>query len=253
MARLRGKPFTVASREDRPTTTRPNAPFITSTLQQAASTRLSFSVKKTMMMAQRLYEAGYITYMRTDSTNLSSDAVASVREYIGKQFGAQYLPEQPNYLREQSRGAGSARSDSSVERGHRADRARRHGERCGTSVRNDLASVRRVSDAAGRIHEHDGRSRKPATSKRASAAASCVSTASRACCRRSRARTRIARCRISSRAKRSPSKRSSRFSTSRSRRRDTARRASCANSRNAASAGRRRMRRSSRRFRNAAT
>jgi DNA topoisomerase I len=96
MARLRGKPFTVASREDRPTTTRPNAPFITSTLQQAASTRMSFSVKKTMMMAQRLYEAGYITYMRTDSTNLSGDAVASVREYIGKEFGAQYLPEQPN-------------------------------------------------------------------------------------------------------------------------------------------------------------
>ncbi len=96
MARLRGKPFTIASREDRPTTTRPNAPFITSTLQQAASTRMSFSVKKTMMMAQRLYEAGYITYMRTDSTNLSADAVVSVREYIGKEFGAQYLPEQPN-------------------------------------------------------------------------------------------------------------------------------------------------------------
>jgi DNA topoisomerase-1 len=96
MSRLRGKPFTVESREDRPTTTRPNAPFITSTLQQAASTRMSFSVKKTMTMAQRLYEAGYITYMRTDSTNLSSDAVASVREYIGKEFGAQYLPEQPN-------------------------------------------------------------------------------------------------------------------------------------------------------------
>ena len=96
MARLRGKPFTVASREDRPTTTRPNAPFITSTLQQAASTRLSYSVKKTMTMAQRLYEAGYITYMRTDSTNLSADAVASVREYIGKQFGEKYLPEKPN-------------------------------------------------------------------------------------------------------------------------------------------------------------
>jgi DNA topoisomerase-1 len=96
MARLRGKPFTVASREDRPTTTRPNAPFITSTLQQAASTRLSYSVKKTMTMAQRLYEAGYITYMRTDSTNLSADAVASVREFIEKQFGEKYLPEKPN-------------------------------------------------------------------------------------------------------------------------------------------------------------
>jgi DNA topoisomerase-1 len=96
MGRLRGAPFVVQSREDRPTTTRPNAPFITSTLQQAASTRLSFSVKKTMTMAQRLYEAGYITYMRTDSTNLSSDAIASAREYIEKEFGKSYLPEQPN-------------------------------------------------------------------------------------------------------------------------------------------------------------
>jgi DNA topoisomerase-1 len=96
MARLRGKAVTVQSREDRATTTRPNPPFITSTLQQAASTRLSFSVKKTMTMAQRLYEAGYITYMRTDSTNLSADAVGECRDYVQKHFGAAYLPEQPN-------------------------------------------------------------------------------------------------------------------------------------------------------------
>ncbi len=96
MRRLRGQPFTVTSRDDKPTSTRPNAPYITSTLQQAASTRLSFSVKKTMTMAQRLYEGGYITYMRTDSTNLSNDALEAVREYIEKQFGAKYLPERPN-------------------------------------------------------------------------------------------------------------------------------------------------------------
>ncbi len=86
----------VRGREDKPTTTRPNAPFITSTLQQAASTRLSFSVKKTMTLAQRLYEAGYITYMRTDSTNLSADAIAAARDYIGKTFGGDYLPSEPN-------------------------------------------------------------------------------------------------------------------------------------------------------------
>lgn len=86
----------VISRKDRPTTSKPSAPFITSTLQQAASTRLGFGVKKTMMMAQRLYEAGYITYMRTDSTNLSAEAVASCREYIGDHFGSKYLPETPN-------------------------------------------------------------------------------------------------------------------------------------------------------------
>ena len=63
--------LTVGKREDKPTRTRPPAPFITSTLQQAASTRLGFSVKKTMTLAQRLYEAGYIIYMRTDLINLS--------------------------------------------------------------------------------------------------------------------------------------------------------------------------------------
>ena len=87
--------FTVSAREDKPTQTRPNAPFITSTLQQAASTRLGFGVKKTMMMAQRLYEAGYITYMRTDSTNLSESAIASCRELIARDYGETYLPASP--------------------------------------------------------------------------------------------------------------------------------------------------------------
>ncbi len=88
--------YTVLDREDKPTSSKPGAPFITSTLQQAASTRLSFGVKKTMMMAQRLYEAGHITYMRTDSTNLSQDAVNMVRGYIGDNFGDKYLPKAPN-------------------------------------------------------------------------------------------------------------------------------------------------------------
>ncbi|MFU8816415.1 MAG: type I DNA topoisomerase, partial [Pseudomonadales bacterium] len=96
VARLEQRTFTVKNRDDRPTRSRPSAPFITSTLQQAASTWLGYTVKKTMTMAQRLYEAGYITYMRTDSTNLGAEAVASCREYIGKQFGDSYLPAQPN-------------------------------------------------------------------------------------------------------------------------------------------------------------
>jgi DNA topoisomerase-1 len=96
IAVLRQANLAITSREDKPTSSKPNAPFITSTLQQAASGRLGFSVKKTMTLAQRLYEAGYITYMRTDSTNLSKDAVESVRDYIGKEFGDRYLPESPN-------------------------------------------------------------------------------------------------------------------------------------------------------------
>lgn len=96
VAKLKASTFSVAKREDKPTSSKPSAPFITSTLQQAASNRLGFGVKKTMMMAQRLYEAGYITYMRTDSTNLSVDALDMARSYIESNFGKQYLPATPN-------------------------------------------------------------------------------------------------------------------------------------------------------------
>ncbi|WP_339339037.1 type I DNA topoisomerase [uncultured Oceanicoccus sp.] len=92
---LKQQSFIVSKREDKPTKSKPSAPFITSTLQQSASTRLGFGVKKTMMMAQRLYEAGYITYMRTDSTNLSADAVAACRDFIESNHGKKYLPEGP--------------------------------------------------------------------------------------------------------------------------------------------------------------
>ncbi|WP_439241624.1 type I DNA topoisomerase [Lonepinella sp. BR2474] len=94
---LQKSAFVVSDLETKPTTSKARPPFITSTLQQAASTRLSFSVKKTMMLAQRLYEAGYITYMRTDSTNLSADALNMVRHYIEQQFGTDYLPAKPNF------------------------------------------------------------------------------------------------------------------------------------------------------------
>ncbi len=86
----------------------PAPPFITSTLQQVASSRLGFSPKKTMLLAQQLYEGvelgeegpvGLITYMRTDSTRLSEEAVNAVREYIGRKFGAEYLPKEPRHFR----------------------------------------------------------------------------------------------------------------------------------------------------------
>ncbi|PPI88160.1 DNA topoisomerase I subunit omega [Candidatus Pantoea edessiphila] len=71
----------------------PPAPYITSTLQQAANVHLGYSVKKTMLVAQRLYEAGYITYMRTDSTNINQKALEDVRNYIKKEFGEKYIPK----------------------------------------------------------------------------------------------------------------------------------------------------------------
>ncbi|SFH76557.1 DNA topoisomerase I [Pseudomonas guineae] len=95
LATLKASSYIISKREDKPTSSKPSAPFITSTLQQAASNRLGFGVKKTMMMAQRLYEAGYITYMRTDSTNLSIDAVSMVRDFIEGEFGKKYLPANP--------------------------------------------------------------------------------------------------------------------------------------------------------------
>ena len=96
LARLRQREFAVATREDRNTATRPGAPFITSTLQQAAATRLGFGVRKTMTLAQRLYEGGHISYMRTDSTNVSAEALAAVRQHIGTAYGPRYLPQKPN-------------------------------------------------------------------------------------------------------------------------------------------------------------
>ncbi len=97
LAELNKSQYQIQNIEQKPTKSNPTAPFITSTLQQAASTRLGYGVKKTMMLAQRLYEAGYITYMRTDSTNLSQDALGMVRTYIGKNFGDKYLPTSPNF------------------------------------------------------------------------------------------------------------------------------------------------------------
>ena len=97
LAILQSEAYTVSGRTDRKTQSGPNPPLITSTLQQAASTRLGFSVKKTMTLAQRLYEAGLITYMRTDSTHLSADALSSCRKFIQSEYGDDYLPETPNF------------------------------------------------------------------------------------------------------------------------------------------------------------
>ncbi|AIN47221.1 type I DNA topoisomerase [Candidatus Palibaumannia cicadellinicola] len=88
--------YLICKQENKITSSKPGAPFITSTLQQAASTHLGYGVKRTMMLAQRLYEAGYITYIRTDSTQVSEDALNMVRSYIIDVFGSEYLPNKPN-------------------------------------------------------------------------------------------------------------------------------------------------------------
>ncbi|MBD0338807.1 MAG: type I DNA topoisomerase [Thermoleophilia bacterium] len=93
--RLRGEEFRVAAVERKPYTRRPAAPFMTSTLQQEASRKLRFTAQTTMRVAQRLYEGGYITYMRTDSTTLAESALAAARERARSLYGAGHVPEQP--------------------------------------------------------------------------------------------------------------------------------------------------------------
>ncbi|HVB27600.1 MAG TPA: type I DNA topoisomerase, partial [Mycobacteriales bacterium] len=94
-ARLADAAFAVRSVEEKPYRRSPYPPFMTSTLQQEAARKLRFSSQHTMRVAQRLYENGYITYMRTDSTTLSDSALRAAREEIRDRYGAEYLPREP--------------------------------------------------------------------------------------------------------------------------------------------------------------
>ena len=95
VADLDDAPFAVRTVERKPYKRSPYPPFRTSTLQQEASRKLRFGAQKTMQIAQRLYEAGYITYMRTDSISLSETAVAAARSQVAELYGRDYLPDQP--------------------------------------------------------------------------------------------------------------------------------------------------------------
>jgi DNA topoisomerase-1 len=94
-AGLAGRPFTVRSVEQKPYRSSPKPPFITSTMQQEAGRKLRMSSKQAMSAAQRLYENGYITYMRTDSTALSAEATAAARSQAAALYGPEYVPAQP--------------------------------------------------------------------------------------------------------------------------------------------------------------
>ena len=85
----------VASVDEKPYTRSPAAPYVTSTLQQDGNSKLRFSARRTMSIAQQLYENGFITYMRTDSTTLSTEALTGARNLISNRFGAEYLPAEP--------------------------------------------------------------------------------------------------------------------------------------------------------------
>ncbi|MGQ0824843.1 MAG: type I DNA topoisomerase [Actinomycetota bacterium] len=106
--RLRDRPYQVASVDSDPFTEKPRAPFTTSTLQQESSRKLRFSASRTMAVAQHLYERGYITYMRTDSTNLSDQAITAARTAIREEYGDEYLPGEPRVHRNKVKNAQEA-------------------------------------------------------------------------------------------------------------------------------------------------
>lgn len=92
---LEGAQYLVSAIDKKEQQRYPAPPFITSTLQQEAARKLGFSAKKTMVIAQKLYESGLITYMRTDSVRIAEEALTAVRKYLSETFGQAYLPEQP--------------------------------------------------------------------------------------------------------------------------------------------------------------
>jgi len=107
-ARLRSAEFHITSVEEKPYTSEPYAPFTTSTLQQEANRKLGFTARRTMQVAQSLYENGHITYMRTDSTSLAQVAVDAARELVQSHYGPQYLPEQPRTYKSKVKNAQEA-------------------------------------------------------------------------------------------------------------------------------------------------
>lgn len=105
---LSGSEFSVTSVERKPYTRKPYAPFRTSTLQQEAGRKFRFGARRTMSAAQKLYEAGFITYMRTDSTDLSATAVEAARSLVADRYGSTFLPEKPRTYGKAAKGAQEA-------------------------------------------------------------------------------------------------------------------------------------------------
>jgi DNA topoisomerase I len=130
--------ISVRSVERKPYRRRPAAPFMTSTLQQEASRKLRLSAAQAMSTAQRLYEGGYITYMRTDSTTLSESAIAAARATIAQRYGSDYVPDAPRSY---------ARKVKNAQEAHEAIRP------AGESFRTPETVAREVDPTAARLYE----------------------------------------------------------------------------------------------------
>jgi DNA topoisomerase-1 len=136
--RLDGRPFEVKSVSERPFRRSPAAPFITSTLQQEAGRKLRFGAQRTMQIAQRLYEQGWITYMRTDSTTLSDEALSAARDQAVRLYGQDYVPDKPRRYERKVKNAQEA---------HEAIRP------SGDSFRTPEQAAREISNDELRLYE----------------------------------------------------------------------------------------------------
>ncbi|MEL6100949.1 MAG: type I DNA topoisomerase [Pseudomonadota bacterium] len=105
---ITSRDLTIQSVEAKPATRNPSPPFMTSTLQQEASRKFGMGARQTMSTAQRLYEAGYITYMRTDGIDMAPEAVTMAREAITNRYGAEYVPEKPRVYKNKAKNAQEA-------------------------------------------------------------------------------------------------------------------------------------------------
>jgi DNA topoisomerase-1 len=129
--RLKSEEFRVTSIDDKPYTSKPYPPFTTSTLQQEANRKLGYTARRTMQVAQSLYENGHITYMRTDSTNLASVAIEAARDLVSSQYGKEYLPAAAREYRTKVKNAQEA---------HEAIRPAGHPFALPESLRNTLSA-----------------------------------------------------------------------------------------------------------------
>jgi DNA topoisomerase-1 len=127
--RLETAEFRITSLEDKPYTTRPAAPFTTSTMQQEANRKLGLTAQRTMRVAQSLYENGYITYMRTDSTHLAQVAVQAARDLVASEYGNEFLPAEPRTYKSKVKNAQEA---------HEAIRPAGHPFRLPESLKGEL-------------------------------------------------------------------------------------------------------------------
>ena len=154
VSRLDGAEFAVRSVEDKPYTRRPAPPFMTSTLQQEASRKLRFTAQTTMRVAQRLYERGYITYMRTDSTTLSETALTAARTQARELYGADFVPDAPRRYERKVKNAQEAHEAIRPS----GDRFRLPDQVRGELDRDEQSPLRADLDAHGRLAD-GGRAR----------------------------------------------------------------------------------------------